>query len=345
MSSTDPVVNTAQSSSTPPLSMTESAAEKYREDIEGLKLKIATWSQIAFKHGIDITEETTHLDWLKNDVKVAKPSCPEAITMLRVYKAKSLLASRIVKKVTKNFHREVEGEKVEKLKQELFDFTQQICVPWVRRAKAENVDIQEEYTVMYSAIMSEMDLLTKASAFQKEVIFRRQLVTRQIATSRIVQKVFRERIDKLANELKAKDWYNDERQQIIEGIRLEAQQALPSSSNPSEIIDVCQTIFDLYKANVELFDQNPELYHALADREVFTRSVDERAKGLLNQLDCSSPRRTQIEQIRVTAHQLLEREGYSDDLMERVNRAFDAFDETRAPSISAGCGFGGITKP
>lgn len=344
MSTTDPVNNTGQPTQSLALAMTDRAKAKCRDDLQELKLKIDTWSQIASKHGVDIAEERSHLDWLKRDVKDARPSCPEAINMLRVYKAKSLLASRIVKKVTTNFHRDVEGEKVEKVKQELFDFTQEICVPWIRRAHAENVDITEEQTVIHSAIVSEMGLLTEASDFQKEVIFRRQLVTRQISTSRIVQKVYRERIDKLANQIKAKDWFDDERQQIVEGIRLEAQQALPSSSNPDSIIEACETIYQLFKANVELYDQKPEEYHALADREVFIRSVDERAKGLKDKLNSDNPQIRQIEQVRVFAHQLLQREGYSDDLMERVNRAFDAFDETRASAISPSCGFGGITR-
>ena len=323
-----------------PLSLDDTEKVKYSEQLEELKLKIETWFQIASKHGIDLSEERSHLDWLKRDVKVARPACPEAIMMLRVYKAKSSLASRIVKKVTSNFHREVEGDKIDKVKQDLFDFTQDTCVPWIRTANSENVDIREEYSVIHSAIVSEMGLLTKASDFQKEVIFRRQLVTRQISTSRVVQKVFRARIDHLAEEIKSKDWYDDKRQQIIEGIRLEAQRSIPSSSNAEGIIGACRDIFDLYKANIELYDQNPELYHQLADREVFIRSVDQRARELSQKLGSDSPKRTQIEQVRSSALQLLNNEGYSDDLMQRVNRAFDSFDETQLPSIPMACGFG-----
>ncbi len=318
---------------------------KLQEDNERLRTKLETWMKIAFNHGVDVSEERDQLECLLKDDNSIRESHPEALSMLRVNKYQSLLASRIVRKVQGNIHRDVEEEKLTKVKEDLLDFNMRICVPWIRVAKRENVDIQEEYHVILSAIFSEMSLISEASDFQKEVIFRRQLITRQIATSRIIQKVYRARIDQLAERMKGKDWYDEERQQVVEGIRLEAHQHLPSGTDAEKLIAGCKQIFDVYRTNLGIYDTNPELYHKMADREVFVRSVDERAKRLLKKIGDSTYHRNQIEQIKSAAFQLLEQEGYSDDLRKKVSNGFDLFEEQMSPSISHGCGFNGSTLP
>lgn len=325
--------------------MSEKMRAKLQRNLETLDTKIDTWLKIASKHGVDVSEERKQLAGLEKDDATVRPHGSEELAMRRVYVCRSRLASSIVRKVTRNLHRDIDPENVEKASKEMKDFSSRLCYPWIRVAKREGVDIEEEFQVILQAILNDMHLISKANDFHKEVIFRRQLVTRQITTSRIVQKVFRHRIDKLADEIKSKDWFDDERNGIVEGIRMEAHHNLPSSTDVDKLILACKNIYDIYKMNLIMYDTMPELYHMLADREVFSRSIDERARRLLEKIGPESALRDSVERIREMAHSLLAREGFSEPLRKRVSDCFDKIEERVTPEISYGCGFGGKTVP
>jgi hypothetical protein len=319
--------------------LTQEERDKNAAMLDELNLKIETWMKIATKHRIDISEEEANLDWLQHDVRRVEEHCPEALALLRVRKIKSLLVSRIVRKVVSNFHRDVDGEKLIKLKDDLYQFTNAVCIPWFKAAREENVDNSEESLIVQSAILSEMGMLQTASDFQKEVIFRRQLLTRQITTSRVIQKVFRSRIDRLADQMKSVDWFNEERQRVVEGIRLDAQRRLPSDSDPGKLAEMCRDVFEIYHANLELYDQFPEVYGRLADREWYLRSVDDRADALNAKFHDDLYLKGRVEQLRQNAKSLIDSEGYSENLLERVNSVFDALELQASLPLIKDCGF------
>ncbi len=256
---------------------------------------------------------------------------------LSVLEAKRIVASRIVQKVRENFRYDVDEQKIEWLKKKLTIFTINVCVPWFKTASSEGINISEEVGIICSAVESDIKILSRGKKHHKEVVFTRHLRLRKIVTNQIVEKIFRHRINVLADRMKAKDWFDDERQQIIEGIRFEARQYLPTSTESDSLIQECVKIYQIYVGNLFLYENDPKSYHDLADYEVLYRSIDQRAGKLLEQLPQNSLYRSKVEDIRVLAHQILENEGYSARLVQKINDQFKYIEKLNNTSFFRHC--------
>lgn len=302
--------------------------------IEELQENNAIWLKIAEKEGINISKEERGLQWLQSDCA----SGPEELRLIRLEKCQRHHYSRIRKKVRKNIHKDAGKEVVDDLVAKLATFTNEKMSPWVLTANRENVDISEEFTAIKEALLSGLEYLReKDTSYRKEVVYRRQLALRTACIPGIIHKVYVQRIESLAEHYKSKDYFDDERCEVIDGLRREALARLPERGQIESMERVSNELFTIYKGNLELFDANPEAYHAAANKEWAIRQITQIANQLARMAGKNEHLVQQIGAIRRTALQMLENGESLEGLRESVNQAYDILRERMTGQYSS-CG-------
>lgn len=309
--------------------LTDDARQRIHEKMAQLDDILRSWKNIAKENQIDISEEVGALKWLKKDFQQIQERSPEELNLVRLQKAKQCLAGKIIRKVRRN----IEISLIQSLAKLTIDY----MLPWLSKASLEGVDFQEERSMVVYALINEMELFKWAKPFQREVILRRQLLTRQLAVTSIIRKVFAARINHLANEMKEKGKLDDARFEEIEGIRREALDHLPSSSKPEVLLQASESHYALYRANLVLLENFPKVYARLADKEWMKREIDRRASILSGKIKKIPHLTQQLNEVLRYAHFMLKSEGNLEAKRKQINRAFDLIEE-RVVSISQSCG-------
>lgn len=307
--------------------LSDKTRSKINKEMSRIDALIANWKTIAFENKIDVSKEYKDIIWLENDFRQIIDTAPEELNLIRVKIIKEKLGMQMMIKV----HSQLKRTKVEAdLKKELFEITRHYVLPWTKTAFDEKVDIKDEQKQITYAIDTEMDLLEKAKPFQREVIFRKQLVLRKMALCSIVKKIFSSRIDQYATIMKNKDCFDQNRMNEIEGIREDALHHLPSTQNLEKLITKCEAHLNLFKTNCILLDQHPEFYAKLADFEWLSRVIDGRASDLSKRVKENGLLLNQIEGIRTKAHTYMEHGTPLDEIIKETNAAFDLIEERLA---------------
>ncbi|MFQ5730226.1 MAG: hypothetical protein ACE5GN_07685, partial [Waddliaceae bacterium] len=187
----------------------------------------------------------------------------------------------------------------------------------------ESVDIAKETNVMIAAIHNGLYTLSQKQMHAKVVVFLQQINHATLCCSRIIQKVFADRIEHFAEVQKSKDWFNDEWVSVIEGIKREALSQLPSGTKLDELEGQCTKLFETYLTNLQLFEKNPEMYHVLADREWLRRNIILRAEDLILLAEGDRYLIRQVENIKQMAINFVDTLQEEQQIRERANLAFD----------------------
>ena len=121
----------------------------------------------------------------------------------------------------------------------------------------------------------------------------------------------------------------------VSGITEDALAQLPLQGDLETFEERCQRIFIVYLQNLKLLNDNPEKYHALADREWLRRNIILRASDL-KALTTGNPLLTQqIEASKRIALQALDCGENRQQLEKQVNAAFELIFE-RIPKKKLG---------
>jgi len=318
---------------------------KIESRLQDIDNRIITWKKIASKEQIDISEERDSLKCLRSGQEGSSIGAVRVFNLLLQEECRERICNRIVRKVKRNFKREPEPEKLVSLKHELFDLTNKTVLPWVKMAEGEGVDIKDEIEAMDAADKCSYEKLAEKCAnpeHQLEVVQRRLKTLRTQCCIRIITKTYSKRVLDAAEKSKSKDWFNDKRIGTIEGIASDALTAMPQTGRLADLEKQCEEVFQLFKANITLFDENPKQYQELADREWLKREIVHYSQEFFKR--CKKNKDIYNAQQVLIAHQycmqLLESDMKTADVRERVNQTFDLFAE-RICGISkfGGCGF------
>lgn len=310
--------------------------------VQSAEQRMRFWLRIAVQEKIHVQEDEQLFErfYQKFRKRISRQS-KDYVELLLLEGCISLVLDKVAKHVRENIRRTPATNILEVLGKELEAITKKCCV-WMAAAKQEKVVFEEEEKILFRSQISVLDNL-KGEHLNldniKEINKRRLIVIRRFIACTLIRRVYSRRISLLAQDCIEK-FQGTEHETIALGIAKEALEGLSSGSDIAKLELDCQNVFELFKANIELLQEDPEKYHLLADLEVIHRQVEERIKSLVQRAKQDSQKLMRIEQLRQAIGHLLNTENDSEKLIIKTNDAINDLEKTLfGENPSLGCGF------
>ncbi len=312
--------------------------ERLQRELKEVDARIDTWMKICQREKIDISREEEALRQLKGleDHRIA---------LMDLVAREEEICHILVQKVRQNLKRVPPQETLDTLRNRLEELTMQTAVPWIRTARREGVDIAEECEVMKAANESSLETLremTQNATNVKEVVQRRLYTIRLQCSIRIINKVYTQRIERLAEKEMSLDWFDDKRVEMIQGIKTDALRQLPREGALAQVKGQSAKVLRCFQKSIDLLNQKPGQYEEQADREWLKREVQERGRNLAGFAfkRGNEALAHEIFAARQIALGLFETDKSTEEIRKLVNETFEIYAERAAcRSIPLACGF------
>lgn len=308
--------------------------------------RIQTWINICHKEKIDISAEEKALgQWEDSDRRTSAEEgelSHKVVHIATLVEKGEQICQQIVKKVQSNIKRDSSENQLFLVWTNLSLLTKCYTMPWVETAIKEGVSIKEELNSMLVTNQDSLQQLSETTinpTHSKEIVQRRLLKTRTMATAQIILKTFIHRVRTLADTKKSTDWFDDKRIWIIDGIVSDALTSLSIKETIPKIIEHCQKIFSQLEINLQLYENMPELYTILADREWLKRSLIIGANQLI-ELAIETQNEKMVQEItksKKIALDLLATTLSNDEILSRANEVFAIYTTKLNANISFSC--------